>query len=1049
MHKRKWTVKTVSGFLALVLAISLLLVAAPASAQDPPELTKTITLHDDGSAITCDNPMSGIVDFQFDYNGGLDYTPPAGLAMTITGPTPYNPFTPITLLLWFPGGVPVWDDDSERAMMEMGIVDWDGDGTIQDDCVLSNYFLGNVDDALPATFTINFSLDTEKNWSKDTDVLAVELGELNIDPDWDRPAHTSVWPMAPCIIDGIGQYNIEWMVVDDAGVDIVAGGQDEPLYNDPYMMPSLGVDVKGSVQCFYAKNTGPDVILGWTVLPGVNSPQIVIEGGGGIHQDWICVSSGIPGDTIVKAYIDVDDDDVADFWISGEKKWGDICKTELEALDPDTGAQKTNNIEVGDTIDIDEMVYATIHWGSMDPEDEICLPAGGALVHWWLVENTDDENQAELLALLEGIFGGTVTDEHPYYQICGNYAGGPPDYVNPYEEIDAFATLNAADHTEFIEVESVPVGGGCGAPVLTYVNSVSDDSMPWEETGWTQTTIEFCEADAVTGVAEEVMVVLLVEYPDINMFHGENPVCVEIVKITPKPEIPPTQVKIPQVRWAGEKIVLEKYWGENFEGNAVIFKIDEGSIGVLEPIEGFTFGGNEVRTTVGKDGVARCILESEYQGQAEVKCFLFATDYFEGEVIGNHDFPVFFLQLEDIMPIFPEPETVEVGELAEFVVLVKGWFTSADASDRPRLCKDFDLTFDANGDGDPTNDYICLPAGRWVLPDDWALLAGADWQTLRPHWDIMDGMGDDVGSANPLGPYYNVNSLDGEAHFPVIGPFSTLQPIMIDPVTGLPVWDATATVPADATVGPPPLRTTVVPNGVLDFWDCPMPPAKIIFNIRAGTGGLVDAVSTPCPAGDFCLPFYAEEIPASQFIPPLGAPEGYSWDSWNWGTGDPIGPYWFFTDLGLTPGEDQALEVYSDNHGLALVLVNGPPEDGEVVLTATADYPYLRKHAAMKSVEVTQGWGEPPTECEDSPDVEVGLASILDGTRRVVVYHEWGGVWTGFDTIAPPAANDLTTLESGKGYWIYASTDCTLDYFANVHMLTSGLWYMIGWLPCP
>jgi hypothetical protein len=88
--------------------------------------------------------------------------------------------------------------------------------------------------------------------------------------------------------------------------------------------------------------------------------------------------------------------------------------------------------------------------------------------------------------------------------------------------------------------------------------------------------------------------------------------------------------------------------------------------------------------------------------------------------------------------------------------------------------------------------------------------------------------------------------------------------------------------------------------------------------------------------------------------------------------------------------------------------------------------------------------------CEDSPDIEVGLANILaDAARRVVVYHQWGELWTGFDTIAPPAANDLTTLEAGRGYWIYVSTDCTLNYYANVHELTGGLWYMIGWLPCP
>ena len=90
------------------------------------------------------------------------------------------------------------------------------------------------------------------------------------------------------------------------------------------------------------------------------------------------------------------------------------------------------------------------------------------------------------------------------------------------------------------------------------------------------------------------------------------------------------------------------------------------------------------------------------------------------------------------------------------------------------------------------------------------------------------------------------------------------------------------------------------------------------------------------------------------------------------------------------------------------------------------------------------------TDCVDEPDVEVGLESILaDPLRRVVVYHQWGELWAGFDTAAPVEANDLTTLEVGRGYWIYVSTDCTLDYYANNVGLTGGLWYMIGWLRCP
>lgn len=48
--------------------------------------------------------------------------------------------------------------------------------------------------------------------------------------------------------------------------------------------------------------------------------------------------------------------------------------------------------------------------------------------------------------------------------------------------------------------------------------------------------------------------VVLVEYPD--EYAGENPVCVEFGKKHFGVPPPPAQVKVPQVRWAGEKIVL-------------------------------------------------------------------------------------------------------------------------------------------------------------------------------------------------------------------------------------------------------------------------------------------------------------------------------------------------------------------------------------------------------------------------------------------------------------------------------------------------------------
>lgn len=1007
IHVRRKVKLGLGVVLTAALVCSLVLIAAPVSASAFGTLTKTITHHDDGSAITCANPMSGIVDFVFDYTSPQVVPDADSLVLQVTAPAPYDTAgDEINMWFYFPAGVETWDDASERSMMEMGVVDWSGDGSLQDEGILAAYLPGDA--VTGCSFTIAFSLDTEKNWSRDTDDLAADPDYYGIDSGWDRPAHTSVWPMGPCTAGHPdGKYHIDSMVYAGG-----AGGnqllevileQDDPLYNDPYMLPSLGIDVKGSVQCFYAKNTGPDVIVKWEVLPGVNSPVVVIEGGGQPGDDWICVSSAIPGDAIVKAFIDTDQDQVADLVISGEKKWGDIHHTELVA-------DKTANIVDGDEVDIDEMVYATIHWGSMDPEDEVVMTAGGALVHWWLINNTDDENQALIIDLLEAIFEGTVTEDHPYYQICGTYAD--PD--NPYAILDAFATTHAATNTEFIAVEGVPVDGG----TVTYVSSVTDDSIipPDVERGWTQTTVKFTDVPA-TLETEEVMVVLLAEYPLINMFHGENPVCVEFVKLTPEEEIPEVQVKIPQVAWAGEKIVLEKKWGLGFMDNVVKFQIDQGSIGTLSPISG-TGGGQVVETTVGCDGVARCILETEYQGQAEVKCILY--DYLGEDVIDNHDFPVFFLKLESVEAIGTYP-TVEVETDVDFGIQVKGWFTSSNLSTREYRWVDHD--------GDGVMDEI-LPAGRWVLPDDWPTLAGI-YETRR-HWDLMDNATDAIDSTSALGPFNtDVVTTDppGDAEKNVVGPFNTTQPVAIE--DELVKWVATATVVGDDTLLlPADLRCTVVPNGILEWQDCPMPAAYTVFTV-SGTilsEALKTGVAGYFTGSNFIWPFYSYEIPSSQFIPIGGAPEGYRHDSWGWGGATAEGPYPFWEDLGVSTATTK-LEVYTDNNGRAYVTMDALAIAGTADISAIVDYPYQRKHPAMKSATTRQTWGEILVTCTWSfsaagffpkhlPDAYTGEVVLADLVLADIpaevqgVWYDDAGTWI-FWMKGAPDPGDLLVLQGG------------------------------------
>jgi len=205
---------------------------------------------------------------------------------------------------------------------------------------------------------------------------------------------------------------------------------------------------------------------------------------------------------------------------------------------------------------------------------------------------------------------------------------------------------------------------------------------------------------------------------------------------------------------------------------------------------------------------------------------------------------------------------------------------------------------------------------------------------------------------------------------PVIGPYNSLD-TYTPPVNPLVVADPTF----------PDGRKTIVPNGALNWWDTPMPPAKLIFKIVNGVGffkgadkgGIYYRGNPPV----YTNPFYKVEIPASPFIPPFVNNGGYDWDSWGWNSLQ--GPYDFwhifnYLPNAQVPAEDNQhptmVEVYTDNHGEAMVYLNGDANlklapnfeaapgtvVGSTVVKATADYPYLRKHQAVDSNTIKKTW---------------------------------------------------------------------------------------------
>jgi PKD repeat protein len=828
---------------------------------------------------------------------------------------------------------------------------------------------------------------------------------------------------------------------------------------------------------------------------------------------WVQVESDgtTVGEVEVTAQIDVTGNPpTADITLSATKKWGDINFTELDTMEYD--------YETGEWVYSECPGESEVRWneglvriglpndfggyierskaqlgvglirerviGTFERKDGSTFehPADGAVVHMFLLDgNAPVHNLPQTEAeAFDGDWSATkLLDEVSrlqdlYPPRCVSFFDGDPIEVD--------------DNGNLIHVTKV------SGDIDLNGNGVFDDP---EEMGLTGNTL-------MAECEEAVKIVFVATYPYEQ--GPELPVFAEICGWnfwTQQLE------KVPQVHWAGEKVVLEKQFGTIYYDYPVIFNLENQSCGSLFPVDGGEpYGSQQVLTHVDEKGVAQAILESQSPCECDIQCSLYEVVDNNGSgahLINQAGWVVFFLKFEGITlsnvqgertghdsglwdPIIDsgmiedampdsfldstknwDPErligkTVKVwkGEMekdgsvtfigdlqireivyndVDFVVVdrdfdpipdppyptvqwyyqvidpvwnpatddleqelnvsqdtllrarVKGWFMGDDLSIREAsYC-------DVNGNGvKDMADYI-LPAGRWVLPDDWEYLAGPEWEELRPHWDIMDQPNDNIMSEvdenlngmETVGDYLewtlkeSPNELDepGDlvAEAPVIGPYSALDqysPYIQEP------WKIN--------------YKTIVPNGKLNWWDCPMPPAKIVFKITDGAGFFKDAdkgdiyyqwVNTipeyPGVADGIAYtnPYYWEMIPGNPLIPAFVLNGGFDWDSWN----PAFGPYPFWKIFNQLPGETPydpqhptKVEVYSDNHGEAMVWLNGdwnldleqwrvdkyPPHDaydvptgtivGDTIVKAIADYPYMRKHPAIVSNDVEKIW---------------------------------------------------------------------------------------------
>jgi len=576
-------------------------------------------------------------------------------------------------------------------------------------------------------------------------------------------------------------------------------------------------------------------------------------------------------------------------------------------------------------------------------------------------------------------------------------------------------------------------------------------------------------------------VVVVPEYP------GNPQLPVETEVATVNFEMREMEV-VPQIRWAGEKIVLEK----NFFNGAppanffVRFTATGNSKASLEPYGGIPAGytgvvqdGQTVDAVIDPvTGFASVILYCPVQGCIDVSATLYQIVQGTAELVDHnqHHFSVYYLKFDTLT--LGNVIGKRVDHNAGLWVPENPWDPAGTYVDPPTpdntTVEALNVSQDALLRARVTGYFNDDEGNKVILPDAWPLLADEQWQLTNIHWDIMNDpskyiIGDFGGTnmttkntmANTsalvaaddcnangdegLGPYYKPYKVKNpKVPLPPLFQYQWVYGIKVaeNPVIG-PFTPGVEQPAADMTLGKPAyavpnnrldtLRAnqTVVPDGLLNWWDAPMPAAKITFEVTnpSGTplknqaGNIVaqdkagffkeafkkniyygwwfdDTLANPTAVKIFTNPFYQVNIPAHWAIPPILNNGGYDWDSFG-KTAEapnhtPFGPYEFWTITNrqtenyLVPSDDPTnhptlVQVYSDNHGEAMVYINGDwnlalgmvtsggttpgyqPFDikpgttvGTSTIQAIASYPYVRQPSAtyrsISSATIEKDW---------------------------------------------------------------------------------------------
>ena len=178
--------------------------------------------------------------------------------------------------------------------------------------------------------------------------------------------------------------------------------------------------------------------------------------------------------------------------------------------------------------------------------------------------------------------------------------------------------------------------------------------------------------------------------------------------------------KSPQVAWVGQIVTIT--YGFAFSGtcgaanDVVHFLRQANAPGNFIPDANYTVIGNdEVTTILGSDCSASIRYESEQQGEIDIEAFI------EGNSFTKIAYPIFYMAIEDVILTASGP--TNVSTFGDVSANVRGYFVGANQSTR------------AAG---KSPDGRELPAGRWVIPDDWDILRGDG--DLRPGWSGSPSM---------------------------------------------------------------------------------------------------------------------------------------------------------------------------------------------------------------------------------------------------------------------------------------------------------------------